>query len=52
MNIIEREKLRNRRAAKKEFFKLMKLELFHIAGRLIAGSGVLLVGKYILNIWG
>jgi len=30
----------------------IKIELIHIIGRLVAGSGVLIVGKYILNVWG
>ena len=30
----------------------IRAELIHIVGRLIAGSGVLIVGKYILNVWG
>jgi hypothetical protein len=30
----------------------LKHEVIHIIGRLIAGSGVLIIGKYILNVWG
>ena len=30
----------------------IKIELIHIIGRIIAGSIVLAIGKYVLQVWG
>lgn len=30
----------------------IKLEVLHVIGRIAAGSCVLLIGKYILKVWG
>jgi hypothetical protein len=32
--------------------KDIKLEIIHVIGRIIAGSLVLVIGKYFLHIWG
>jgi len=31
---------------------LVKLEIYHMVGRVVSGTAVLAIGKYILQVWG
>jgi molybdopterin synthase catalytic subunit len=47
-----RQILREIRELNKKEECLVTVEIYHILGRIMAGSTVLAIGKYILNVWG